>query len=308
MRHAKSLAYTAAVLNAVIVGLSFFFTKIALEHHSPADTLSYRFTAAFLVIVILFFFRRKLFQFQQTDKKNMLYLLLLACFYPGMFFSFQAFGLLYATSAEGGILMAFAPILITILAAFVLKERTNLFQFFFIILSVSGVLFIFFASGNGIGSSSLGLLLLFISCLSIAGYSVLARYLSISYSPLQLSFIMVGFGFVFFNVYSIGTHMASGSLGEFFSIWKSPTFLAAILYLGILSTLLTSFLSNYALSKLQAYQMSVFSNLSTVIAIFAGAVLLNEDIRWHHLVGTVIILAGVAGTNMAGNRRMPKED
>ncbi|WP_333639900.1 hypothetical protein [Laceyella tengchongensis] len=32
------LAYLCAVLNAVIIGFSFLFTKVALEHANPVDT------------------------------------------------------------------------------------------------------------------------------------------------------------------------------------------------------------------------------------------------------------------------------
>ena len=45
-------AYLAAVLNAVIIGFSFLFTKIALEYAAPMDTLMYRFALSFAVMSI----------------------------------------------------------------------------------------------------------------------------------------------------------------------------------------------------------------------------------------------------------------
>ncbi|WP_282034680.1 DMT family transporter [Metabacillus indicus] len=291
------LPYLAAILNASIVGLTFLFTKLALEDASPSDTLSYRFTLGFIVLILIkIIFKVKLPAIK--SKKALGYLLLLALFYPTMFFSFQAFGLLYTTSAEGGILMAFAPILTALLAALFLKERTNFVQVLFIFMSIVGVVSIFYMKGASIQMGSyLGYLLLFIACLSIAGYTVLARFLSVSYSPLQLSFIMVTFGFVFFNAYAIIQHAAAGDLMTYTSLWTNVPFLLYTCFLGVFATLLTSFLSNYILSKLPASQMSVFANLSTVISIAAGAIVLNETVYLYHWIGAFLIIAGVIGTN-----------
>ena len=49
--------------------------------------------------------------------------------------------------------------------------------------------------------------------------------------------------------------------------------------------------------------MSVFSNLSTIISIAAGATLLNEDIFLYHIVGSTLIIIGVIGTNLFKNGR-----
>ncbi|QNG60617.1 DMT family transporter [Metabacillus idriensis] len=298
MKSEQVLPYLGALLNASIVGLSFLFTKLALEDASPADTLSYRFTLAFLVLLILqFFVPIKLPSFKNNGK-SFVYLLLLALFYPTMFFSFQAFGLLYTSSAEGGILMAFAPILIAVLASVFLKEKTTIVQILFIFMSIFGVVYIFIMKGASIEfNSMLGFFLLFIACLSIAGYTVMARFLSVSYSPLQLSFIMVTFGFIFFNLYAIIQHLAAGDFVQYISLWTNTSFLLFTFYLGVLATLLTSFLSNYVLSKIPASQMSVFANLSTVISIIAGALILNEKIYPYHWVGAFFIIAGVIGTN-----------
>lgn len=56
-------------------------------------------------------------------------------------------------------------------------------------------------------------------------------------------------------------------------------------------------MTNYILSKIEASKMSVFANLGTVITIVAGAVILKENIYYYHVIGSVLIVAGVLGTN-----------
>lgn len=309
MKKEQVLPYLGAVLNASIVGLTFLFTKLALEDASPVDTLSYRFTLGFLVLMLLQLFVPIKMPAFKNNGKSLAFLLLLALFYPTMFFSFQAFGLLYTTSAEGGILMAFAPILTALLASVFLKERTSLIQVLFISMSIFGVVFIFLMKGSSIEfNSMLGFLFLFIACLSIAGYTVLARFLSVSYSPLQLSFIMVTFGFIFFNLYAVIQHLAAGDFVHYVSLWTNVPFLLFTFYLGVFATLLTSFLSNYILSKIPASQMSVFANLSTVISIAAGAAILSENIYFYHWIGAFFIIAGVIGTNAFKQKQVKTED
>lgn len=49
--------------------------------------------------------------------------------------------------------------------------------------------------------------------------------------------------------------------------------------------------------------MSVFSNLATLITIIAGVIFLHESIYYYHVVGAMIILVGVIGTNYLGSNR-----
>jgi drug/metabolite transporter (DMT)-like permease len=98
-------------------------------------------------------------------------------------------------------------------------------------------------------------------------------------------------------------HLAAGDFVQYVSLWTNVPFLLFTFYLGVFATLLTSFLSNYILSKIPASQMSVFANLSTVISIVAGAVILNETIYFYHWIGAFFIITGVIGTNAFKQKR-----
>ncbi|MEH7438733.1 DMT family transporter [Neobacillus drentensis] len=293
--------YVAAILNATIVGLSFLFTKIAIGATSPIDTLGYRFLVGWIVLTIYMkvFVKEKLV-ISFENKRLVLSLVSLALFYPTLFFSFQAFGLNYTSSAEGGIILAFSPALTALFAAFFLKEKINVTQIFFIFLSIFGVVFVFLMNGVVLKMSQgqvIGIVFLVISCLSISSYAVLARALSVSYRPIQLTYIMVTFGLIFFNLVAIIQRTIKGNVLEYFSLVLKPDFLMAVLFLGGFATMLTSFLSNYILSKLTASKMSIFSNFSTVISILAGAIVLHEEIKLHHIIGSIMIITGVLGAN-----------
>ncbi|UUZ87218.1 DMT family transporter [Paenibacillus sp. P26] len=158
--------------------------------------------------------------------------------------------------------------------------------------------------GDQISLSSIaGAILLLLSCVSFAGYSVMARSLSKQFRPVELSYLMMGLAFAAMLVISLAEHAAKGTLNRMLVPLSEPSFLVAVLYLGILSSLVTSWLSNYALSKLEASRTSVFSNLGTVVSIAAGAMFLGERIYGYHIIGTVMIIAGVIGVNLLGDKK-----
>lgn len=292
--------YLAAVSYSTIIGLSFLFGKIALENSAPFDLLAYRFSIAFIAIHIPIIFKWIKIDVNKTMIKKILPLVI---FYPLASFGFQAFGLQYTNSSEAGMLGAVVPVFTMILASFFLNEKTTKLQKLSILLSVSGVIYITLMKGSSFDfSNTKGILLLLISVVSFATFNVMARKLTKDFSAIELSYVMITISFIAFNILAISKHLVDGNLANFFDPLKHRSFIIAVLYLGVLSTFGTAFLSTYVLSKLEASKTSVFSNLSTVISIIAGVVILNEKIYYYHIIGSIFIISGVIGVNIFGKK------
>jgi len=293
------LAYLLAVINTVVIGASYLFVKMTLDYANPLDTLTFRFAAAFVMLSIPVAFGFVKLNYRD---KPLYKLLLLATMYPLGFFMLQTFGLQHATSAEGGIISSFTPVVTMILASVFLKEATSFLQKLSTLLSVSGVLFIFIMKGSSIDFSKMtGILLLLLACVVLAGYSVLARSISRHFSVTEISYFMIGTGLAATLVHSFTTHAANGTLSSLFAPLADVSFLLLIFYLGVVQ-LATALMGSYILSRIQASKMSVFTNLSTIVSIAAGAWVLGEEVTWYHLIGSVMIIVGVIGTNLMGRR------
>ena len=233
--------------------------------------------------------------------KDTLKILPLVFLYPILFFTFQVFGLIYTSSSEAGIIQATIPIFTLLSASLFLKEYAGKGQKFFLYFSVMGVIFIFVMNDLQLAAHSLkGTILILLSSIAAALYNVVARKVTKQYSLFTLTYVMTFFGFVTFNSMAVINHIINQSISSFLLPFTSSAFLISIVYLGVLSSLLTAFLSNYALSILPASKMSVFSNLATLITIIAGVIFLHESIHYYHVIGAMIILAGVIGTNYFG--------
>ncbi|WP_315370609.1 DMT family transporter [Paenibacillus xylanexedens] len=298
--HTRGYAYIAAVLYAAIIGLSFLFVKMTVSVAHPIDVLAHRFALSLIVVSIPVIFGWIKIRLSLRDLWRIIPLGLLS---PVLFFAFQAFGLVSSNSSEAGIIQAMAPVFTLVLASVFLKERTSTMQKLFLLLSVAGVVFIFMMQGSGVSMSNLkGIALLLLSTVCFAGYGVLARPLTQKYKPMELTWVTLMVGCIVFNAASLIRHASSGSMTDYIKPLGDTSYLGALAYLAILSTMISTLLASYALTHLEASQMSVFSNLSTLISIVGGAWVLQEPVGYYHYIGALLIIAGVLGTNMSGRK------
>lgn len=296
MKEKSIKIYSAAILYSFIIGLSFLFVKVALKTTDPLNILAHRFTVSFIVLSIPILL--KYIKINLT-REDIVSILPLSIFYPTLFFAFQSFGLVYISSSEAGIIQATIPIFTIILATIFLKEKASLVQKISLALSVIGVIYIFVSKGVSFNSNNfIGIILVVISALSSACYNILARKKTKDYRVIDLTYAMIFVGFISFNTLSLTQRIINGNINSYFSPFSEPSFLISIFYLGILSSIVTSFLSTYVLSKIEASKMSVFNNLGTLITMIAGVIFLNENIYYYHIIGTVLIILGVIGTNL----------
>lgn len=297
----QKMAYLSASLYALIIGFSFLFVKIALEVTNPLNTLAHRFTVAFIFASVPILFKWvKL----NITIKDLLPILPISIFYPTLFFTFQTFGLVHISSSEAGIIQATIPIFTMIIASIFLKEKTGKTQKLSLLLSVAGVVYIFVMKGIDAGSTNfMGTLLILLCSISSASYNVLARKVTKRYSIIDLTYIMTLIGFISFNALSLIDYAVKGNLDLYFKPFTNTSFIISILYLGILSSVISSLLSNYTLSQIEASKMSVFSNLSTLITMVTGFLFLNENLYYYHLIGAIMIILGLLGTNFLDKKR-----
>lgn len=295
MNKKQRLAYIGLVTVTLIIGLSFIFVKIGLRHSNAIDLLAHRFTAAAISIMFLWVFG--FIKLPRVNLQKTKSLLLLSLFYPLLFFALQTFGLQHSSVSEAGIIFASMPIITLIAASFFLKEKTSLLQKTGILLSIAGILYIIYSTGGVSGNTTLkGVILLLLSVFSLVAYYVLGKVTTAKFSAIEITIWMTMVAFVLFNSFSVATHAYNHTLSKFFNPLFNMEFLWAILYLGVLSTMVTVFLTNFALANIPASQIAVFNNLSPLVTIAGGILILGESLFIYHIIGGVLVLAGVVMT------------
>ncbi|MCE4564582.1 DMT family transporter [Maribellus sp. CM-23] len=291
IKNQKVLANLGLGIVTLIVGLSFIFVKIGLREADAYDLLAHRFTIAFFMILILGMFGR--IKFPKIHSKDWISILSVSLFYPILFFGFQTIGMESSTASQAGIIFALSPTFTIIAGALFLKEKTTLMQKFGVAMSFLGLLYIFLYRGGVQNQSWLGNLFLILSVLCTVGYYMIGKRLVQFYDSSSLTAIMVSIAFIAFNTLAITRHLINDDLNTFFESFQKPSFLLSALYLGTLSSVVTSFLTNYALTFVPTSSVSIYNNLNPIIAIIGGVVFLSEHLYTHQLIGGFGVIAGV---------------
>ncbi|WP_128895317.1 DMT family transporter [Longirhabdus pacifica] len=295
-----TLPILSGVLGSIIAGLSFLFLKQVVDAASLLNILAYRFSIAFLFMFVLVLF--KVIKVNYRNKR-ILPLLLASLLQPVLAFTLQLYGMKYATASEAGLITALFPIMVLILSAFLLKEYTSLLQKISILFSVAGVLYIGVMKGVDGEANMIGMTLIVLSTLAMALFSVFARKYSTTFSPMEMTFMMMFVGMLMFNlILFISPEKID------FALATDMSFLGPILYLSIPSTFFTAILTNYSLSKLSASRSGVFMNLTTIVSVLAGVLILHEPFYFYHFIGMLFIIGGVIGVNMPKHKRKQKKE
>lgn len=290
----KHHVHIAGVIYATIFGFTFMFSKVALTYVIPIGLIAYRFLAAIIVLEVLRWLKVIHIRF---EKKHFKHLFLVALFQPILYFLFETFGIRLTTSGEAGMMIALIPIFVTILSSIILKEAPNKIQIFFILLSVSGVLFIqVMKSSSGLDVNLWGLLLLLGAVISAALFNIASRNASKTLKPYEITYFMMLGGAIVFNTMYLIQLAFESRITDYVMNLSHIELLVPILYLGVIASIGGFFLVNFALSKIPAHVSSIYANLSTIVAIIAGAWLLQEKLYYYHFIGALMIIIGVYGT------------
>ncbi len=286
--------YGTGVAFSLIVGFSFIGVKTCISVATALETLTYRFNFAFLAALIVI-----LLGWVKIDLKGKprMKLVLTAGLYIG-FMILQTIGLVFSTTIESGIIYATVPILAKIIAGALLKENTTWKQNVFVCMSVAAVIVMFILGATDITVNFIGLIILFLSSLSMAASNVMMRYVRQIYKPFEITFFIAIGGCFLFNLATIIYGVKTGTLGNYFEPLTHINFVLATAYLGIPSTLISAMAMAYMLSHMQAVKATIFGNLSTAISIVAGVFVLGEPLELYHIVCTLLIIAGVIGLSM----------
>lgn len=292
------LPYLASLISSTIFGLSFLFSKTALNLTDPFTLLSLRFLLAFLIMSILVILG--VIKVNYVGKP-LLALSILALMEPIAYFIFENYGIKFSSSSEAGVMISLIPIAVAIFSLCFLREKLSVMQGISIATSVIGVILIgIIGTSTRSQNVTLGTILLIGAVLTAGLFTILSRKLSTLFTPVEITYYMMFLSALFFNFISIVIHIKNGNLTSYFSPLLNSDLLISILYLGILSSIIAYFLTNFTLSKLPASISVTFSNLSTIVSILAGVFVLGENFKLLQLLGSILIILGVWGTSILG--------
>ena len=283
-----------ALLGACFLwAVSWVATKIALEVVPPLTVVSLRLliaSACFLPIIATGGRWRRI-----ANRTTLLKLLGLSLVGAGLHYGFQTVGLQTTNASNASVYVATGPITILLLAVLFLSERLNARKLFGIAIAIGGVLVVMgpeTLSGFELGGTLMGDLLVFASIVMWGCFTVFGKRVTDELGALTVTAAVTLIGAAWMTPIGWYEMQRTGfNLAEL-----TPTAWAAVIYLGAACNFLAVLLYFTALQKTESQKVGVYLYSIPPMTAVAAAVVLAEPITLGLVVGTVLVIAGVALT------------
>lgn len=213
---------------------------------------------------ILFWIIKLLFFKEHVQRKDLFLLAICGFFGVAANQLFFFHGLNLSSAMNSGIIMTLNPIMVAVLAFFVLKEQMFPWKIAGILLGALGAILLTLNSGKVVGDSMLGDLLLFINAVSYAFFLVLVKPLMQKYSPITVSAYVFSFGTLFVLLFP--PTLQDAFITDFSIIPVEIWF--KIIYVIVGVTFLAYLLTVYGLKQLSASVSSSYIYFQPMMVIF----------------------------------------
>lgn len=256
----KVKAHLALFLVNALYGANNIIAKDVMPTYlSPNVFISFRVLGATFLFWLVSMFTK----IEKVAKKDLFYLAICAIF--GVTINQLCFfhGLSRSSAVNSGIIMTLNPILVAVMAIFILKEKANSIKFIGILLGATGAILLALQSNGTDGSTLLGDLLLFINAASYAVYLIMVKPIMQRYKALTVTTWVFTFGAIYVLLFP-GTIM--DLVVTDFSVIPVNTWIRiAFVIVGV--TFMTYLLTMYAMKFVSATVTSTYIYLQPILVI-----------------------------------------
>lgn len=276
----KTFGFLILATTAVMWGLSYIFTKVAVRSVPPMLLASLRFS---LAVVFLFpFSRNRRGSFKSV---NHLYAALAGFFGITSYFFFENYGLSLTNPSDAALIVSSAPIL-TILLYDLLLRKFDPLEYFGGGIAFAGLALIIYSGRLSEGSSVNGNLLSFGAALSWAAYTYF--YEKIRNSSIWTTLEVMLWGLLFSLPISLVEVLVLKKPVSF-----SPGAISGILYLGLFASALGYILWNKGISLWGGKAATLWVYTIPIFTIVADILFLGNIPSWLFYFGALFVGTGM---------------
>ena len=282
-------AYLVLLVANVIYGTSYVATRIVLHDVGPATLALARLAIGALVIVPLAFApRRTDRRLSRADRWKVFWMGVLGF---AAAFGFANWGMARSTATNAALLITVEPVSLILLSPIFLGERLTTRELIGALLTLVGAVLVVL---NGLPGLTVtfaphwrGDILLVLSGLSYAAYSLIGRGVLARHAALPVTAWSILWGFVAMTPFA-GLEWLDGHR----PVW-SPVAIWGTLYLALAVTALGYLVWNYALERVEAPRLALFVNVQPVVGALLGVWWLREPLTAFTVVGGLLVLLGL---------------
>lgn len=285
----KWFVYALVPLCALMWGLSYLGTSVTLKHLEIMELLALRWTVSALLFLVLIALRIVKVNFKG---KNVKLVLLVGILQPCIYATFETLGVKYTSTSESSIFIATIPLMVLLISAVVLRQKTSKRTIGAIFLAFLGVLVcVYFSPDFSIGGKGIGYVFLMGAVLSGALYTLCSSKAAAEFDAIEVTFTISVMGAICFNAISFA--MGNGVRG-YVLCFTDTTVLAGVLFLGVCCSCLCYLIFNYVLGKLPTtIGTNLVANSVTAVGVLSGCLFAGDPFGWYTVAGVALTITGV---------------
>ncbi|HBI03277.1 MAG TPA: EamA family transporter [Paenibacillaceae bacterium] len=269
----------------LIWGYTWVVMKIGLDYFPPFLFSTLRLMlGGFLLLVVLRFFKIP----WKPEKKDLKPLFIMGLLMSTGYFGLLTFGMQFVSSGETAVLVYLMPILVSLLAHYLLGERLTLIKGIGLISGLIGLLFVIGPQAFTYKNSEtlLGQVLILLSALVWAFANIYSKKQFTNYNKEKMTAWQMIMGSTLLLILSLFT--------EDFSIvqWNGSGILT-LLFTGILSSAAAFAIWFRVLDKIEASTASMALMLVPFFGLVFGWLQLGETFTLYQLIGSTLIFLGI---------------
>ncbi|XQF93873.1 DMT family transporter [Pseudoalteromonas espejiana] len=272
------------IIATFLWGSSFIALKYAIAVYDPALVIFLRMLTTLVLSLCLWRYVIR-FEYLKGDWK---YLLGMSLAEPCLYFLFEGHAMEYTSASQAGVIVSCLPIIVALLAFFMLKEYISKAIVVGFTLCIGGSILLTLLSPNTDQAPNplLGNFLELMAMVCAAFYTISIKHLANRYSPLTLIALQGISGSLFFAPFLFFIDLPSENQHDL-------TALMSILYLGSCVTLGGYGMYNYAIGKVSVLTAAAYSNLIPIFTLILSAIILGEVLDVWQWVSIFVVFAGV---------------
>ena len=293
MRNQNNLAYLLLFLTTLFWSGNFIVGKAASMYAIPPFSLNfYRWLFAWLILLPFTF--KEIIKKKDYILSNSGFFIILGITSITIFNSIVYYSLYFTQVISGVLMISTIPVMIIFISSLLKIEKTNIFQIFGVILSLTGVIFIVTKADIEILITlnfNKGDLTMVVAMFSWATYSVLLKKKKYELTQISLLQIVITFGLIFLvPIYFI--EMSMGYL-----IKLGQPFYLTLTYVVLFPGLASFFFWIKGISIIGVNRSGIFLHLMPIFGAIMAMIIFDEKFMFYHFLGAIFIFMGIILSN-----------
>ena len=293
MRNQNNLAYLLLFLTTLFWSGNFIVGKAASMYAIPPFSLNfYRWLFAWLILLPFTF--KEIIKKKDYILSNSGFFIILGITSITIFNSIVYYSLNFTQVISGVLMISTIPVMIIFISSLLKIEKTNIFQIFGVILSLTGVIFIVTKADIEILITlnfNKGDLTMIVAMFSWATYSALLKKKKYELTQISLLQIVITFGLAFL----IPIYFIEMSMGYLIKLGKP--FYLTLTYVVLFPGLASFFFWIKGISIIGANRSGIFLHLMPIFGAVMAMIIFKEKFMFYHFLGAIFIFMGIILSN-----------